>query len=684
MAGGNRIKGGGRAFMSQDSQQALIDLLMRLSRDVDANSDKNLSEHEQKRERRRFTKKLVQEHERNQLRKKYAANQRAGSNNDAQKIFSRAAASGASTGPIKSLSTNKNTIEKVRIELVEAIFKDDNSNEKRHSKKDKKEKKPKKDKKKSSSSDSLKFKEGTKKVMVLSRSTCTKDLLKLASSKLKIKKPLRLFLKVSKTTHWNLGDDDDLFGVEDGTALYVTTTPDRSNTNDDTEENNETEMDNENSDENTGPEIDPLDVVKRAYEKQEENRLKRRQNPSNNKSECSSTMIIDQEKKEKYSTLRAELPAAAFKHKILESVKENKVIVLCGATGCGKSTQVPQFLLEHEESIEQNINIPKNAQKYIVVTQPRRVAAIALANRVAEERGSPPPGQAGSSVGYMVRSDRKVNDGSCRIIYMTVGILLRMLVSQSQSIEERPPSSFSIHNISHLVIDEVHERDVNTDFTLTLLRGMLLSSSSLSNMRVILMSATAASDLFVKYFTPKGPAAKPPVVLEIPGRTFPVDIKWLPDCQAFAGTSIWRPGNQHNVEQQIKTPETGPQLSPRAREKIDDKFVRALIVNIVRQQQADGLLQENCGRSNTRSTGAILVFLPGRGEIESMAACLSEKSTIVGDRDLCNILKLHSTVPKNEQQKVFRPALEGTVKIVLATNIAETSVTISGEYTENI
>ena len=402
-------------------------------------------------------------------------------------------------------------------------------------------------------------------------------------------------------------------------------------------------------------------------------------------------MIIDKDEKAKYVNVRADLPAASYKEKIIDSVRENKVIVLCGTTGCGKSTQVPQFLLEHEEAQEEMQEKEKcKPHKYIVVTQPRKVAAIALANRVSDERGSPPPGEVGSSVGYMVRSDRRVNEQSCRIIYMTVGILLRMLVSQSQTQslspqDENHRSSFSIHNISHLVIDEVHERDVNTDFTLTLLKGLLLSQSSsgLPHLRLILMSATASSDLFVKYFTPKQlshnvPSRKPPVVLEIPGRTFPVEIKWLTDCQSLAGATMWRPNHQ-NAHQNENIEKTKSILSPRARNKIDDKFVRSLIVQIIKQQQTEGELQRSSQNKGERKTGAILVFLPGRGEIESLAACLYDKNTIVGDREICNVLKLHSAIPKNEQQRVFKPAMEGTVKVVLATNIAETSVTISGK-----
>jgi len=253
----------------------------------------------------------------------------------------------------------------------------------------------------------------------------------------------------------------------------------------------------------------------------------------------------------------------------------------------------------------------------------------------------------------------------------------------------KPLPSFCIENISHLIIDEVHERDVNTDFTLTLLKGLMLSptSSRLAHLKLILMSATASSDLFVNYFTNNSSSralapSPPPVVLEIPGRTFPVEINWLMDCEKFSGATMWRPRNSNNDEDNNNDSNTGcsPILSPRAKDKIDDKFIRALITKIVLQQQQSEGKSSSSGPRNTqryRKTGAILVFLPGRGEIESLANCLYDKSTVVGNRELCTILKLHSAVSKNEQQRVFKPVLEGTFKIVLATNIAETSVTIS-------
>jgi HrpA-like RNA helicase len=130
-----------------------------------------------------------------------------------------------------------------------------------------------------------------------------------------------------------------------------------------------------------------------------------------------------------------------------------------------------------------------------------------------------------------------------------------------------------------------------------------------------------------------------------------------------------------------KTSNQHIELSPRATEQIDNRFIRALIIKIIeeeQQQQSKEMFnkttteEEDCGKY--RTSGAILVFLPGLGEIESLARCLyEEKGTIVSNRDKCKIMKLHSSIPKAEQRRVFQPALVGTTKVVLATNIAEVS-----------
>ena len=253
-----------------------------------------------------------------------------------------------------------------------------------------------------------------------------------------------------------------------------------------------------------------------------------------------------------------------------------------------------------------------------------------------------------------------------------------------------PP--FSMDTISHLIIDETHERDVNTDFSLTLLKSIVSSSSSRTSgivPRLILMSATASSKLFLSYFSTNGIN---PVAISVPGTTFPVECRWLSNCEKYTSQKMMRchdskEGNDRgksNVQRcndgderrAISSGGVGKtiELSPRAVEKIDNIFIRSLIVKIINEQLSDQSFAHdanNAACDRGQMTGAILVFLPGSGEIESLARCLFEKSTIVGDRNLCTVLKLHSTISKSEQRRVFRPVSVGTVKIVLATNIAE-------------
>jgi HrpA-like RNA helicase len=148
----------------------------------------------------------------------------------------------------------------------------------------------------------------------------------------------------------------------------------------------------------------------------------------------------------------------------------------------------------------------------------------------------------------------------------------------SSSTKPGEPSShppLSLDSISHLILDEVHERDVNTDFSLTLLRGLLASNRYTP--RLVLMSATASVDFFMDYFA--SAMTIPPMSIEIPGRTFRVKINWLSECETFAGTTIWQ-GNSNNRglrdDSSLKTPDV-PELSPRAPQKIDNKFIQTLI-----------------------------------------------------------------------------------------------------------
>ena len=632
---GSQIKGGGRAIMSEESQQALINLLMELDKDGKA-EEKELSAHDKKRQQKKFMKRLVHKFEQRQLQQRYNATLCHNSDKNSGKNKQLAA-----TQP--KLPTNKIN-PNVRIELVEAIFPKDSSDSKKDTKK------------KSSSKKSNKFKVGARKVVVLGRTTTIPELLKTSKQKLKLKKQvLRAFIQDERAV-FDL--DTDLSALEDGAQVYVTVSSPSPTLEKEVDDMNK---DDENNND-TSIVIDPLESVKRAYQRQEKYK-QLKQLPRVKE-------VIDMNKQQSLKDIRASLPVSSHKSRLLETIHEHQVVVLSGATGSGKSTQVPQYILD-----ECNDSPASRKKPYIVVTQPRRVAAISLAYRVAEERGCPMPGVLGGSVGYMVRSDRRVCLQSCRIIYMTIGILLRMLINkgkdESNSTGEDddivPP--LSIDTISHLIIDETHERDVNTDFVLTLLKGMLSSSHTKNIPKMVLMSATASSDLFIRYFST---STITPVAIEVPGRTFPVECNWLADCEKFCGQQNTSLSTNENAKNECTDNEPSRssgnantvELSPRTTEQIDYKFLRALIVKIIEDQQSNGSLYDD-------TNGAILVFLPGVGEIEALARCLYEKGTVVSNRYICKIMKLHSSVLKSEQRQVFTPAIVGTVKVVLATNIAE-------------
>ena len=200
---------------------------------------------------------------------------------------------------------------------------------------------------------------------------------------------------------------------------------------------------------------------------------------------------------------------------------------------------------------------------------------------------------------------------------------------------------------------------MNTDFVLKLIRQLLRTNKTL---KVVLMSATISSQTFLNYFEGFNPQ-----LINIPGRTFPVTVRGLRECEQFANRKLsfeennGRGGNfDHNKEEEEEEEESESthKLSPIVTTKIDESFIVHLASKLVKQKD-----------------GAVLVFLPGRGEIESLLS-LMKSDAILRDRKTTLLLPLYSSLPHNAQKLVFNPTPEGITKVVLATNVAETSVTI--------
>jgi len=187
---------------------------------------------------------------------------------------------------------------------------------------------------------------------------------------------------------------------------------------------------------------------------------------------------------------REKLPSYKYQHPIIEGLEENQVIIISGETGCGKSTQTPQFILDHY--IKNN----KGSLCNIYCTQPRRISALSLAARVAAERNE----EVGEGVGYIIRGE-SVQSSDTHLTFITTGVLLRILLNDPD-----------LSSISHIIVDEVHERNVDTDFLLIFLKELV---SRRKDVKVILMSATLNSELFSSYFNDAP-------IFEIPGKTYPV------------------------------------------------------------------------------------------------------------------------------------------------------------------
>ena len=346
--------------------------------------------------------------------------------------------------------------------------------------------------------------------------------------------------------------------------------------------------------------------------------------------------------------VRQSLPMLQFREQALKTVEQQQVTIVCGETGCGKSTQMPSFLLEHEMS--------RGRRCKIYCTEPRRISAITLAQRVSQELGENKRdvGTVRSLVGYAIRLESQVTVLT-RLVYATTGIVLRMLES---------PDGFA--DITHVIIDEVHERSIETDFLLIILRSLIVRRPDL---KVVLMSATVDAQKFSSYF---GGAP----VLNVPGRTFPVKRHFLEDAVELTGHVPEDDDQNRTAEEDDDSDENGKEdsrnflsaysLKTRAtlakwnHYRIDYNLIFKLILTVSTHPQYK------------RYSQAILVFLPGIAEIRRMNDILSGTPTA----QQYQIHMLHSTISSDDQQAAFNLPPRGMGKIVLSTNIAETGVTI--------
>lgn len=292
--------------------------------------------------------------------------------------------------------------------------------------------------------------------------------------------------------------------------------------------------------------------------------------------------------------VRKSLPIYAHKDALVQAVTENQILVVVAETGSGKSTQLPQYLMEAGYT----------ELGMIGITQPRRVAAISVASRVAVEVGC----KLGDLVGYSIRFEDKTTRNVTVIKYQTDGMLLREFMT-----------SPDLQGYSVIIIDEAHERSLNSDILFGLIKDVCKFRPEL---RVIISSATIDAAAFSKYFNDAP-------IYTVPGRKFQVDVFYT------------------------KAPEAD--------------YVNASVVTVLQIHVTQPL------------PGDILVFFTGQNEIESAMQSLLERTREFGKQiSELIVCPIYSALSAEEQARVFFPTPLGARKVVLATNIAETSLTIEG------
>ncbi|KMZ65415.1 putative ATP-dependent RNA helicase DHX36 [Zostera marina] len=378
---------------------------------------------------------------------------------------------------------------------------------------------------------------------------------------------------------------------------------------------------------------------------------------------------------------RSTLPITRMRNHLLQLLKINDVIVICGETGCGKTTQVPQFILD--DMIESRLGGHCN----IICTQPRRIAAISVAERVSDERCEPSPGHHGSLVGFQVRLESSRNERT-KLLFCTTGILLRRLAGDN-----------NLEGVTHIIVDEVHERTLLGDFLLIILKNLVERRSNTSfKLKVILMSATVDANLFTGYFN-----NCPVITAE--GRIHPVSSFFLEDIYERLNYSLpsdspasgknltsargkhgGRSIDNHRGKKNLVLSAWGDEsllhqdyINPYYVADVYEAYSKKTCQNLkfLNEDIIDYDLLEDliCFVDENYPSGAILVFLPGVAEISLLVDKLIATYRFRGSSSEW-ILPLHSSLASAEQRQVFLSPPQNIRKVILATDIAETSITI--------
>ena len=328
------------------------------------------------------------------------------------------------------------------------------------------------------------------------------------------------------------------------------------------------------------------------------------------------------------------LPIYKSKQEIINSInnKNIKVMVIMGETGCGKTTQVPKIIYENCQL----------ENKMICITQPRRIAAISISERVAEEMNS----KIGDIVGYSVRFKEKMSKNT-KIKFVTDGMLVRECILDK-----------NLSKYKYIILDEIHERSIHTDILMMICKDLIINNKR-KDLKLIIMSATLNPQKYMDYFNTK-------ILLKIEGRKFPVKVYNIAEEEICDN-------NSNNNFSELKKDEN-----------IKEKDYYDLISKYI-DKCLNCILQILLSDNEENKNGDILVFLPGQEDIEDLQdLLLSKKEEIKNEFPQKNIefriLPLFSSLPSSQQMRVFLPLKnkfgKNIRKIILSTNIAETSLTI--------